>query len=114
MSYVPDRGDVVWLTLDPQKGHGQAGRRPVLTLSPLSYNSRIGLILCCPITTQVKGYPFEVAVPEGTKLRGVILADQVKSFDWKERGADFIASVDSKTLQDVLRKFVTLVQLDLA
>ena len=79
--YVPDRGDVVWLHFTPQAGHEQAGHRPALVLSPASYNRRSGLMLCCPITSRVKGYPFEVALGGGQELAGVILADQVKSLD---------------------------------
>lgn len=73
--YIPARGDVVWLTFNPQAGHEQAGRRPALVLSPSSYNRKVGLAIFCPITSQVKGYPFEVAIPAGSKLGGVILAD---------------------------------------
>src|SRR5437762_13948374 len=82
-AYVPERGDAVWLTLDPQAGHEQAGRRPALVLSPAAYNGRVGLALCCPITNQAKGYPFEVALPDGLAVSGVVLADQVKSLDWR-------------------------------
>ena len=87
MSFIPDRGDVVWINLDPQAGHEQAGVRPVLVLSPSAYNGRVGLMVCCPITTQSKGYPFEVLIKNNLKVSGVILADQVKSLDWKARGA---------------------------
>jgi len=75
---APDRGDVVWIGLSPQAGHEQAGRRPVLVLSPLAYNQKVGLALCCPITSQQKGYPFEVELPADAPITGVILADQVK------------------------------------
>lgn len=108
MPYTPDRGDVVWLNFDPQRGHEQAGRRAALILSPQSYNSRVGLAICCPITTQIKGYPFEVNIPEGTPLNGVILSDQIKSFDWKARRADFVALLDEETLQKVLERLLTL------
>ena len=84
-TYVPDRGDVVWLNFTPQAGHEQAGHRPALVLSPAAYNGRTGLMLCCPLTSQVKGYPFEVAL--GPKARGVGLSDQVKSLDWRARQA---------------------------
>ena len=77
--YIPDRGDVVWLEFAPQAGHEQAGKRPALVISPAAYNGRVGLALLCPITSQKKGYPFEVALPAGMKLQGVILADQIKS-----------------------------------
>jgi len=85
--YVPERGDVVWLNFTPQAGHEQAGHRPALVLSPASYNGKTGLMLCCPITSQVKGYPFEVAVEGDAGVSGVILADQVKSLDWQARQA---------------------------
>ena len=106
--YIPDRGDIVWLSFDPQKGHEQSGRRPALILSPMSYNARVGLAICCPITSQVKGYPFEVNIPEGTPLQGVILSDQIKSLDWRARKADLIAVLDEDALQDVLQKLLTL------
>lgn len=86
--FVPDTGDIVWLTFSPQADHEQASRRPALVLSPRSYNAKSGLALACPITNQSKGYPFEVTVPMGQGLTGVILADQVKSLDWKARGAE--------------------------
>jgi mRNA interferase MazF len=76
MAYVPERGDLVWLMFTPQAGHEQAGRRPAMVLSPASYNGKVGLALFCPITSQVKGYPFEVALPEGCPISGVILAGQ--------------------------------------
>lgn len=85
--YVPDRGDVVWLNFTPQAGHEQAGHRPALVLSPASYNGKTGLMLCCPITSQIKGYPFEVAVEGEVGVSGVVLADQVKSLDWRARQA---------------------------
>ncbi len=85
--YVPDRGDLVWLEFDPQAGHEQSGRRPALVLSPALYNDRAGLALFCPITNQVKGYPFEVPLPPGLRITGAILADQVRSLDWLARKA---------------------------
>lgn len=102
--YVPDRGDAVWLQFNPQTGHEQAGRRPALVLSPVAYNSRAGLAILCPITSQVKGYPFEVAVPRNRKLSGVVLADQVKSLDWRARGAEFLMKVPDPVTQEVLQK----------
>ena len=91
--YVPRRGDAVWLHFDPQTGHEQAGRRPALVLSPESYNGRVGLAILCPITSQVKGYPFEVALPAGSPISGVVLSDQVKSLDWRARRANLIQAV---------------------
>lgn len=96
-TYVPDRGDVVWLDFTPQAGHEQAGRRPALVLSPAAYNRKAGLMLCCPITSQVKGYPFEVQVAPSTgKVAGVVLADQVRCLDWRSRNASKFASVTAR------------------
>ena len=106
--YIPGRGDVVWITLNPQAGHEQAGRRPALVLSPSAYNGKVGLAIVCPITTQVKGYPFEVAVPPGSKLTGVVLADQVKNLDWRVRKAEFVCKLPRKTTDEVLQKLGTL------
>jgi mRNA interferase MazF len=100
--YVPARGDAVWLTFTPQAGHEQAGRRPALVLSPASYNGKVGLAILCPITSQVKGYPFEVATPTGSRIGGVILADQVKSLDWRVRKAEFICKLPRETTAEVL------------
>ena len=104
MSYVPDRGDTVWITLDPQSGHEQAGRRPAIVLSPKAYNGKTGLAVFCPITSQVKGYPFEVSIPRGRPVRGVILADQVKSLDWRTRRAERICALPEQTTTEVLQK----------
>src|SRR3954469_18543962 len=82
---IPDRGDIIWLDFDPQTGHEQAGRRPAVVLSPAAYNGRIGLVICCPVTTRIKGYPFEVPLSGSPPC--VVLADQVKSLDWRTRGA---------------------------
>ncbi|MET0500940.1 MAG: endoribonuclease MazF [Candidatus Binatia bacterium] len=106
--YVPARGDAVWLTFTPQAGHEQAGRRPALVLSPASYNGKVGLAILCPITSQVKGYPFEVATPTGSRLGGVILADQVKSLDWRVRKAEFICKLPRETTTEVLEKLGVL------
>jgi mRNA interferase MazF len=86
--YVPDAGDLIWIDFDPRTGHEQAGRRPGLVLSPSSYNGRIGLAIVCPVTSQVKGYPFEVELSASVKFRGAVLADQLKSVDWRERRAE--------------------------
>lgn len=108
MSYVPKRGDVVWIAFSPQAGHEQRGRRPALVVSPVGYNRKVGLALLCPITRRVKGYPFEVSPPAGHPVRGVILADQVKSLDWRARGAEFFCELDESTVSKVLRKAVLL------
>jgi len=106
--YIPTRGDVVWITFNPQAGHEQAGRRPALVLSPSSYNGKVGLAILCPVTSQVKGYPFEVAIPAGLKLAGVVLADQVKSLDWRFRRAEFICKLPRETTIEVIDKLGTL------
>ena len=106
--YVPDRGDVVWLQLSPQAGHEQAGHRLALTVSPKAYNGRVGLGLFCPITTRVKGYPFEVAFPAGARTEGVVLADQVKSLDWRARSARRFERAHADLVAEVLAKLSTL------
>ncbi len=106
--YVPDRGDVIWISLNPQAGHEQAGRRPALVLSPAAYNGRVGLSLLCPITNQAKGYPFEVRIPPGLAVTGVVLADQVKSLDWRARQAGFLITLPEAVATEVLQKLQTL------
>jgi mRNA interferase MazF len=108
MVSIPDRGDAIWLTFNPQAGHEQAGRRPALVLSPAAYNGKAGLALLCPITNQVKGYPFEVIIPDGLDVTGVILSDQVKSLDWRARQAEFIARLPDEVAAEVLAKLGTL------
>ena len=107
---VPERGDIVWISLNPQAGHEQAGRRPVLILSPEAYNRKVGLALCCPITSQKKGYPFEVALPPEGTVSGVILADQVKCLDWRARQADIDGSASIDVVNEVLVKLASLMQ----
>lgn len=108
-AWAPERGDVVWITMNPSVGHEQSGRRPALVLSPGSYNSKVGLAILCPITGQVKGYPFEVAVPDGLPVQGVILSDQAKSLDWRSRGAELLGRVPSEIVTEVLQKLDRLV-----
>lgn len=108
--YIPDRGHIVWLVFDPQVGREQAGRRPAVVLSPTSYNAKVGLALCCPITNQVKGYPFEVALPAGGEVTGVILADYIRSVDWKGRQASFIAQLPVDRLNEVLDRIEALLR----
>jgi mRNA interferase MazF len=107
-TYVPRCGDVVWITLNPQAGHEQAGRRPAVVLSPKSYNSKTGLAILCPVTSQVKGYPFEVLLPEGLPVAGAVLSDQVKSLDWRARSVELICTLPDEILSDVLQKLNTL------
>jgi mRNA interferase MazF len=106
--YVPARGDVIWITFNPQAGHEQAGRRLALVLSPSSYNGKVGLAILCPVTSQIKGYPFEVIIPPGSKLAGVVLADQVKSLDWRVRKAEFICKLPREMTNEVLDKLGAL------
>jgi mRNA interferase MazF len=106
--YLPDRGDAVWLTFDPQAGHEQSGRRPAVVLSPRSYNYKAGLAHICPVTSQVKGYPFEVILPAGLPLKGVVLADQVRSLDWRARRASRICELPDATTDEILGKLETL------
>ena len=98
---APERGDTVWLDFAAGTGHEQDGRRPALILSPRSYHARTGLALVCPITRQVKGYPFEVALPAGFPVDGVVLADQVKSVDWVARRSSFIARAPDEVVRSV-------------
>ena len=106
--YVPDRGDIVWLQFNPQAGHEQAGHRPALVLSPASYNRRSGLMLCCPMTSQKKGYPFEVVIAADTDRESVVLADQVKSLDWKVRKAVKKGTASIDVIAEMLSKLQTL------
>ena len=99
----------MWVTLVPQAGHEQAGRRPALVLSPASYNGKVGLALICPITSQVKGDPFEVQLPDGLSIGGVVLADQVKSLDWKARQVAAIGKVPEGVIDAVLARLQTLI-----
>lgn len=106
---VPDAGDVVWLAFDPQAGHEQAGRRPALVISPARYNSKTGLMVCCPMTTRIKGHPFEVV----TQVDGVecaVLSDQVKSLDWKARSARKKARVPEEVMVHVRAKLKALLR----
>jgi mRNA interferase MazF len=100
-SYVPDTGDLVWLTFDPQAGHEQRGRRPAIILSPRIYNARALLAIACPITSHVKGYPFEVPLPRGGQITGVVLSDHVKNLDWHARRVVFEAKAPADVLRDV-------------
>lgn len=107
--YVPERGDAVWVSLDPRLGREQAGRRPALVLSPAAYNGRVGLAILCPITNQVKGYSFEVAIPPGLSVTGVVLADQAKSQDWRARQADLIGRVPDEVVNRVAQRLTVLI-----
>lgn len=108
--YVPNRGDVVWINMNPQVGHEQAGRRPAVVMSPAAYNGKVGLALLCPVTSQVKGYPFEVSVPEGLPVSGAVLSDQVKSLDWRARRAERLCVLPESVTIEVLRRMNALLQ----
>lgn len=108
MAYVPERGDAIWIDFNPQAGHEQAGRRPAIVLSPQRYNEKVGLCLLCPITTKAKSYPFEVSIPAGYSVTGVVLSDQVKSLDWRVRRAEFAAELPDTLISDVLKKLKSL------
>ncbi len=106
--YTPDRGDIVWLEFNPQAGREQRGRRPGLVLSPKAYNQATGLALICPITSKVKGYPFETPIPDGLKVSGVVLTDHLKSLDWRARNATFADKAPESVVADVRLKLQTL------
>lgn len=107
--YVPKRADIIWLDFNPQTGHEQAGNRPALVISPEAYNYKTSLLLVCPITSQVKNYPFEVKIPSGLQIQGVILSDQVKSLDWKARNAQYVCRVPEVIVQKVIEKIRVLI-----
>ena len=109
-AYVPAQGDLVWFDFDPQAGHEQGGRRPAVVLRP-PYNRLIGLTLVCPVTSREKGYPFEVKLPVGLPVQGVVLADHVKSQDWRARHAEFAGKLDHVTLTAILQRARSLLQL---
>ena len=108
--YLPDRGDAIWLEFDPKAGREQAGRRPAVVLSARIYNRKSGLAVVCPITSQAKGYPFESPIA-ATPLQGVVLADQVRSLDWRSRRASFITRIPDALLEDVTAKIAALLGL---
>ena len=108
---VPRRGDVVIINFNPQMGSEQAGRRPALVLSPSAYNERVGLAIVCPITNQAKGYPFEVPIPSGLDVTGVVLADHVRSVNWRARNTRVVHQLPQFTVEETLRKLDTLIGL---
>jgi mRNA interferase MazF len=108
--YIPSRGDIVWLTFTPQAGHEQAGHRPAIVVSPSAYHEKTSLALFCPITSQVKGYPFEVELPANGSVTGVVLADQIESLDWQARRARFASKAPPQVVAAVLGKLGALLQ----
>jgi mRNA interferase MazF len=108
-AYVPDRGEIVWLRFNPQAGHEQAGRRPALVISPKVYNRKAGLALVCPVTSRVKGYPFEVRLPDGLPVEGAVLCDQLKSLDWRVRRAKRLCPAPVDVLEEATAKILALV-----
>ena len=108
-NYLPDRGDIVFLDFNPTKGHEQRGYRPALIISPAVYSDRSSLVLFLPITSQQKGYPFEVLLPEGLQTQGVILADQIKSLDWRSRQIKYVETVSPAVIAEVQAKITPLI-----
>ncbi len=108
--YAPSRGEIVWLQFTPQTGHEQSGRRPAVIISPREYNQRVGLCLCCPVTSQVKGYPFEVNLPRGLEVTGAVLCDQVKSLDWRARHATLIGALPVRLVKEIQARILVLVK----
>jgi mRNA interferase MazF len=109
MAWIPDRGDLVWVSFTPQAGREQAGHRPAVIVSPAAYNRKSGLALMCPVISRVKGYPFEVLIPRGMPIEGAILSDQVRSLDWRARKAELICALPDEAVAEVLGKLGTLV-----
>jgi mRNA interferase MazF len=107
---VPKQGDLVWLQFNPQAGHEQAGLRPAMVISPQGYNEKVGLALFCPVTNQIKGYPFEVVLPAGLKVTGAVLCDQIKSLDWRARGVKRITEAPTQIIEEALGKIASLIQ----
>ena len=108
--YAPSRGEIVWLQFEPQAGHEQSGMRPAVIISPWEYNQKVGLCLCCPVTSKAKGYPFEVALPAGMKVEGVVLCDQMKSLDWKARNVRLIGTLPGRSFKEIQVRILALVQ----
>ncbi len=108
-NYIPDQGDLIWIEFNPQAGHEQAGLRPALVISPASYNGAVGLALICPITSKVKGYPFEVLLSKKFKISGAILSDQLKNLDWRIRKAKFISKAPVDIVKEVIEKIHTII-----
>jgi mRNA interferase MazF len=106
--YLPDAGDLIWIDFTPQAGREQAGRRPGLVLSPASYNAKTSLAIVCPVTSHVKGYPFEVVLPGGAKLQGAVLSDHLKSLDWRQRHAERAGKAPEAVMEQVRARLAAL------
>lgn len=109
-NYIPSQGDIVFLNFSPHQGHEQGGKRPSLVISRKAYNDKTGMALFCPITRQIKNYPFEVKLPEKLKTAGVVLADHIKNFDWKARKPNFIEKIPRETLEETIEKLKLLIE----
>ena len=110
-NYIPKRGDIVWINFEPQTGKEQKGRRPAVVISNSRYNKVVGLAIFCPITSKIKGYPFEVILPPASSTSGSILADQIKSFDWKTRNTEFIEEIDTETMEKLLELIGKIIEI---
>jgi len=110
-NYIPQCGDAVRISLNPQAGHEQAGRRPAVVLSPRSYNGKTGLAILCPVTSHIKGYPFEVALPDGLPVSGAVLSDQVKSLDWRVRNTELICTLPDEVISEIMQKLGALLSI---
>jgi len=106
--YIPERGDIVWLQFNPRAGHEQGGRRPALVVSPGINNGKVGMALMCPVTSNQKGYPFEVVLPSELKVSGVVLADQIKNLDWRVRRGKFVCKATPEVIEETLDKIRVL------
>ena len=107
--YIPDCGEAVWITVNPQAGHEESSRRHALVISPESYNRKTGLALFCPITSRIKGYPFEVIIPDGFPVAGAILSDQIKNLDWQARNVEYICTLPGDVMTGVLQKLSAII-----
>ena len=107
-NYIPDNGDIIWVNFNPIKGHEQSGRRPAVVVSPEAYNKKSGLVLICPITSKIKGYPFEVMI-EYEKIQGAVLVDQIRSVDWKERKIAYVSKADKEIDKEIKGKLIGII-----
>jgi len=106
--YIPDSGDIIWINFNPTRGHEQAGARPAIVVSRKTYNAKVGLVVVCPITSQIKGYPFEVAI-DCKEVKGVVLVDQIRSVDWKERKISRISKASENMMLEIKGKLIAII-----